>query len=91
MQSSLKFALVAGAAACLLGATMVAPSMAQLGHEAYRGVPYSNYQGPDGTYDSAADFSRDIWGVPCGVNCTQRAQARWSHYYDHSHPHLYGQ
>jgi len=40
--------------------------------------PYSYYQGPDGTYDSLADFTRDLWGVPCGVNCTRAAMARWA-------------
>jgi hypothetical protein len=40
--------------------------------------PYSYYQGPDGTYDSLADFTRDLWGVPCGVDCTRAAAARWA-------------
>jgi hypothetical protein len=39
---------------------------------------YSPYQDPDGTYPSEADFVRDLRGIPCGVNCTREAQARWS-------------
>lgn len=40
-------------------------------------VPYSAYQGPDGTYNSYADYIRDLNGIPCGQNCSLRAQARW--------------
>ena len=29
---------------------------------------------------SSSDLTRDIWGIPCGVECTREAQARWSHY-----------
>ena len=28
-----------------------------------------------------SDLTRDVWGIPCGVECTREAQARWSHYY----------
>ena len=90
MQSSLKFALAA-AVACLFGTAIAASSMAQVGPKSNLGVPYSNYQGPDGSYESLADFSRAIWGVPCGIACTQRAQARWAHYYGRPYPHPYGQ
>ena len=47
---------------------------------------YDAYQNPDGTYDSLADLTRDVRGIPCGVECTREAQARWSHYYV-THPH----
>jgi hypothetical protein len=49
--------------------------------------PYSAYQGPDGTYDSEADFVRDLRGVPCGVNCTRAAQQRWARW---AHNHCVG-
>jgi hypothetical protein len=39
---------------------------------------YSIYQGPDGTYDSYADYTRDVNGIPCGIDCTRRAAERWS-------------
>jgi hypothetical protein len=42
---------------------------------------YFPYQNPDGTYNSAADYSRDSWGVPCGINCTRSARERWQRYY----------
>jgi hypothetical protein len=29
----------------------------------------SNYQQWDGSYASLADFSRDVTGTPCGVDC----------------------
>lgn len=41
-------------------------------------VPYGQYQNPDGTYDSEADFVRDLRGTPCGIDCTRAAQARWA-------------
>ena len=41
----------------------------------------SSYEEPNGTYDSLADFTRDINGTPCGIACTTRAQARWGHPY----------
>ena len=44
-------------------------------------VPYSLYQNPDGTYDLEADFSRDLWGVPCGINCTRAAHERWARWF----------
>ncbi|HLH12730.1 MAG TPA: hypothetical protein VKV77_12760 [Methylovirgula sp.] len=39
---------------------------------------YSDYQGPNGTYDSLADLVRDVRGIPCGINCTRAAMMRWS-------------
>jgi hypothetical protein len=50
-------------------------------------VPYSSYQGPDGTYDSEADFVRDLRGIPCGITCTRAAQARWARW---AHNHCVG-
>jgi hypothetical protein len=40
-------------------------------------APYSAYQGPDGTYNSYADYIRDVDGLPCGQDCSLQAQARW--------------
>lgn len=68
----LKSALVA-MAGCLAIAVST-PSQAQ-----------DAYQNPDGTYGSLADLSRDVRGIPCGIECTQDAQARWSHYYATHH------
>ena len=67
MRVSRRFSLVA-TAACLLVAAETAPTMAQ-------------YQGPGGHYRSEASFVRDVNGTPCGMNCTQAAQKRWSRYY----------
>ncbi len=67
------------------------PAMAQAPW--YSGAPPSfYYQGPDGTYDSLSDLSRAIRGIPCGLECTRRAEVRWGmipakpdayHHYDH--------
>jgi hypothetical protein len=35
---------------------------------------------------SAADLSREINGVPCGMNCTARHHYRWAHHYYGRHP-----
>lgn len=51
--------------------------------------PSFYYQGPDGTYDSLGDLSRAIRGVPCGIECTRRAEARWGlthHRYAYEEP-----
>jgi hypothetical protein len=84
MQFPLKLTLVA-AAACLLGTATAVQSMAQSGpnvradpYAVYQGRPYSDYQAPGGSYDSPRDFIRDLEGTPCGIDCTQRAQERWS-------------
>ena len=94
MQLVLKSALMA--ATCCFGMAMSSPSQAQAWHYAYPAQGYSIYQNPDGTYDSLADLTRDVWGVPCGVECTNEARARWSRYYSYHHPydgyhHTYGQ
>ena len=78
MQLILKSTLVA--AACCLGMAVSTPSQAHILYYAYPAQGYDAYQNPDGTYDSLADLSRDVWGVPCGVECTREAQARWSRY-----------
>jgi hypothetical protein len=82
MRLILKSALVA-AAGCLAIAAST-PSQAQDGRYA-NPAPYDAYQNPDGTYDSLADLTRAIRGIPCGIECTQEAQARWAHYYA-THP-----
>jgi hypothetical protein len=84
MHSPLKLTLVA-ATACLVGMASTAQSMAQSGPVA-RPDPYalyqqrtaSIYQGPGGTYDSLSDYTRDVNGIPCGIECTRRADQRWS-------------
>jgi hypothetical protein len=86
MQLVMKSALVA--AACCLGLAMSTPSQAQQQHDPYAAQHYSLYQNPDGSYDSLTDLTRDIWGIPCGVECTREAQARWSHY---AYTHPYGE
>jgi hypothetical protein len=77
MQSKAK--LVLAAAACLIGAALTAPASAQQGR-VYYPVPYSDYRGPDGRYDSLADYTRDVRGIPCGITCTQAARQRWGRY-----------
>ena len=79
MQLILKSALAA--AVCCLGLAASGPSQAQEWHYTYPTQRYSIYQNPDGTYPSLAALTRDVWGIPCGVECTRDAQARWSHYY----------
>ena len=78
MRNLTKFSAVA-VTACSLSLTMSASSQAQ---EWRAGQGYSHgydiYQNPDGSYDSMSDLSRTIRGVPCGVECTRRAQARWA-------------
>jgi hypothetical protein len=65
---------------------LAAPSQAQ---SWYQNGP-SIYQAPDGSYDSLADYTRDIWGIPCGMDCTRRAQARWYNYYGRYNARHYG-
>ncbi|MGO9005405.1 MAG: hypothetical protein ACLQIQ_02670 [Beijerinckiaceae bacterium] len=83
MQRTLKLALIA-AVACLLGTATAVQSMAQSTHvvrpdpySLYQDQPNSNYQGPGG-YNSLADYTRSIEGIPCGMDCTQKAQQRMS-------------
>jgi hypothetical protein len=84
MQSPLKLTLIA-AAACLFGTAMAVQSIAGPApvlppdpSAVSQDRHYSIYQGPDGTYESLSDYIRDVEGTPCGMNCTQRAQQRWS-------------
>lgn len=86
---------LAFAAAALAGAMAATPALAQSGAYYYPGYPggyyypnqgyYSARQGPDGTYDSLADFVSDIRGRPCDIYCAQEAQARWAAYYAQPH------
>ena len=83
-----KLACAALGASLVLAAASVptsVPSWAQEAQIGQWGPALSNYQGPDGTYDSLADFLRDRAGTPCGANCTRAAQARWARYFAH-HP-----
>lgn len=82
MQNIKKLAIVA-TAVCGIGLAMSTPSQAhEMHHYRYHPVQgLSIYQNPDGTYDSIADLSRDIRGIPCGIECTGESQARWAHYY----------
>lgn len=79
MQRPIRFAL-AVAAVGLCGLTGAIPSEAQ-SRRHWHPRFYSQYQNPDGTYNSAAAYSRDFWGVPCGIECTREAQQRWARYY----------
>jgi hypothetical protein len=77
MQTTLTLTLVA---ACCVGTVLTSPLRAQEGR-AWYAPPASVYQAPGGGYPTLSDFSRDVWGVPCGVECTREAQARWARYY----------
>jgi hypothetical protein len=104
MRCTIKLAALTIAAA-FLAMTAVTPSQAKIHkyrapanyyapqynpYRYYAPRYYSPYRNPDGTYNSAADFSRERWGVPCGINCTREAQERWERYYT-AHPVPYGQ
>lgn len=39
--------------------------------------PSFSYQSPDGSYPSLADTVNAVNGVPCGIECSQRAAVRW--------------
>ncbi|MGO9133116.1 MAG: hypothetical protein ACLP8A_03575 [Methylovirgula sp.] len=57
---------------------MAAAATPALAHDWYWSNPPSYYyQGPEGGYDSASDFSSSVWGVPCDYQCTLRAERRW--------------
>ncbi len=54
----------------------------------FSGAPPSfAYQGPDGRYDSLSDLVRAVHGIPCGIECTRRAEVRWGMI--PAHPHAY--
>jgi len=67
---------------CLVMA-MATPSQAQPAARVYYApapwliIQSSSYQAPDGSYDSYTDFSRALWGMPCGIECTRRHQESW--------------
>ncbi len=74
-------------------ATIATPAMAEDGWFG-NAPPSFAYQNPDGSYPSYTEFSRALWGMPCGIECTRRAEARWGmipapayrrHYYYHYH------
>lgn len=92
MQSAIFKTVLLAATTGFLALAPAAPSQARDGRflyatHAYRypTQAYSIYQAPDGSYDSLADLTRDVWGIPCGVVCTQKAQARWAGY-PYRHP-----
>lgn len=72
------------AAGSLLAVAPALSSQASILHCRKPVGSYSLYQSPDGTYDSEADFVRDLRGTPCGVDCTRAAQARWARWF-HNH------
>ena len=74
-------------AAIGLMAAATSPALAQTWYSA--GPDYF-YQGPDGSYDTYGDLSRSIRGVPCGVECTQHAAARWGLAPSQRRPEIYG-
>ncbi|MHB8886612.1 MAG: hypothetical protein ACYC5H_16315 [Methylovirgula sp.] len=83
------------AAGCLLSAApamilpaAASPSTAGLSSAvlrldtAWRQPAYTNpYENPDRSYPSYTDFSRELNGVPCGIECTQAAEHRDAGYY----------
>jgi hypothetical protein len=80
MHATFKMGLIA-AATGLLGMIAANPSMAQGRVPANDWMAFhDSYQGPHGHYNSLADFTRDINGTPCGMNCTA-ARAHWLHAY----------
>lgn len=81
MHTALTFTLIA---TCVVGTALTSPLQAQEGRAWYEPA-YGLNQAPDGSYPTPSDFSRDVWGVPCGMECTREAQARWSRYYSNGH------
>jgi hypothetical protein len=76
--NTLKKIAVLAATSGLLAAAAVTPSSARSpvpapsDYYAYwnPGAPaHSIYEQPDGSYKSYTDFSRDLNGVPCGMEC----------------------
>ncbi len=53
------------------------PAMAQVGYFYNGPAPSYAWQNPDGSYQSYGDFSMALWGTPCGIECQQKARARW--------------
>jgi hypothetical protein len=70
MQNLLAKCVSVGAAAGLMGLALAGPSFAQ-----------DPYKGPHGHYNSLADFTRDVNGMPCGLNCRWAEHRRWANYY----------
>lgn len=75
MNSKLLILLATGS---LLAAASATPSAAHWRGPhcriaAYPGlvVQSSRYQEPDGTYNSLSDYTRDVNGTPCGVECSR--------------------
>ncbi len=58
-------------AACLLGAAWT-PSMALAAGQPMSGSSYVN---ADGSYPAYWAFSRDLDGVPCGIECSRNLAA----------------
>jgi hypothetical protein len=67
--------------ACLLTASSPGALASQVSYDhPYRspyGLAIDQYQTPDGKYDSQVAFIRSLNGTPCGLQCSQRAAARW--------------
>lgn len=83
MQSKLKIALALAAGSALLLAAAV-PVMAQSNGFIYQGGPGwsgSGYRDSNGNYRSLADYTRDVEGTPCGINCTRAAQGQTAREY----------
>jgi hypothetical protein len=79
MHSRFKLTLVM-AASCILATAAVSAVQAQS-----RVFPnpqaVSQYQNPDGSYRSLADYVRDVEGTPCGMECTRVSQRSARDYY----------
>lgn len=61
-----------------LMAATATPALAQTNWFWQNGAaPDFSYQSPDGSYPSYTDYSRALWGMPCGIMCTRAAAKRW--------------
>jgi hypothetical protein len=81
MQSLTKYSLVF-TTGCVLLAAAASTANAQA-----RPVPnpaLSQYQSPDGSYPSLADYTRSVEGTPCGLTCTYVGQQRRADFYGRS-------
>ncbi len=61
----------------LAGGALSSASAAQIYNPYQVGMMPDQYQGPHGRYASQTGFIRSLNGTPCGIECSQRVQARW--------------
>jgi hypothetical protein len=76
---------------CLFAATLIAAATAPTAASAHVHRPprcfisgpglilkMSQYQQPDGSYDSLSDLVRDVNGTPCGLDCPAPSRLIWA-------------